>query len=148
MQIGMQTYKAALVKVYLGRFNISGFGEDTFIEVEYNSDAFETNVGAQGDVSRSQNADDTIKVVLTLKGESLSNDVLSGIAAVDRLLATEVYPLLIKDGSGTTLVSAGECWIKKPASIGFGKKREHCKWELVGAHTYVKVGGTMPVVRD
>lgn len=148
MQIGMQTYKASLVKFFFGSHVISGFGDDTFIEAEFTGDAFETNVGAAGDVSRSQNMDESGKVVITLKGESQSNDVLSGLAQLDRLVGSSVLPLLVKDGGGTTLVQAGQAWIKKPANVGFGKKREQAKWEFACAKMYMKVGGTLPIVSD
>jgi hypothetical protein len=145
MSIGMQTYSAAGAVIVLGPNIITGFAEDTFIEIEYESDTFEIRKGADGGVSRSQLLDESGKVTITLKGESLSNNALSSLWASDKLLGVGVVPFMFADLTGTTKVTAAHAWIKKPPALDYGKNAGNRKWEIVLAKMNMTVGGTLPL---
>ena len=145
MSFGMQTYSAAGAVIVFGPNVITGFAEDTFVEIEYDSDAFEIRKGADGGVTRAQMMDLSGKVTVTLKGESLSNNALSAIAQMDRLLMAGVYSFMFVDGTGTTKATAAQAWVKKIPAVEYGKNPGNRKWELTLAQLNLNVGGTLPL---
>jgi hypothetical protein len=69
------------------------------------------------------------------------NDILSALAAADEVSSTGVFPVILKDNSGTTIVSSGAGWIRKPPTSGFGKEIENREWVIDMASTIFFVGG-------
>ncbi len=135
------TYDPAQVVVtFLGNI-LTGFGPDTFLTVERESDAFSDEVGADGEVARARSRDRRGTVTLTLLQSSLSNDVLSAAAAADELGGLGVGPLLIKDLTGATLVAAESAWVRKIANVEYGKEITAREWMIRCADMTVLVGG-------
>lgn len=109
-----------------------GFGEDTFIEIDQDSNDFDDVVGTDGDVTRSKTNDRRATITLTLMQSSVSNALLSALNNIDRRKSNGagVGPLLIKDNQGTTLFAAEKSWIAKPPTAGFGKKANERAWMI------------------
>jgi len=145
MSFGMQTYSAAGVVIVFGPNILTGVAEDKFIEVEAEADIAELRKGADGGVTRSMVLDDNVKVTVTLKGESLSNGVLSAIAKLDKLLGAGVLPFMFVDGTGFTKVTSPQAYIKKYPNMERGKNAGECKWEFQLTHANIEVGGTLPL---
>lgn len=124
----MDTYDPESVTISVIGNLITGFAAGEFITAEYNEDAFTTVVGADGKVCRVRNANQTATITLTLMQSSPSNDVLSAAANLDRLTGNGAGAFLLKDGRGTTLLSAQNCWVKKPPPAGFGKELGDRAW--------------------
>lgn len=137
----MKTYDPAQVVVtFLGNI-LTGFGPDTFITAERESDAFTDEVGADGEVARARSKDKRGTVTLTLLQTSMSNDVLSAAAAADELGGLGAGPLLVKDLNGATLVAAESAWVQKVANVEFGAELGTREWMLRCADVSVLVGG-------
>jgi len=135
------TYDPAKVVVSFGGNLIGGFADGTFVMAERSEDAFTVVVGSGGEGARVFSNNKSGTVTLTLMGSSSSNDILTSIAKVDELLKTGIGPLFIKDLGGTTLVSAQNSWIKKPASIEFGKELSNREWVLECENLDLSGGG-------
>jgi hypothetical protein len=120
---------------------LQGFADGTFVAIERSSDSFTKHVGADGEVARTQSADKSGTVTVTLLQTSASNDVLSALAVADERTGLGTGPLSVVDASGRTVALCAEAWIKKPASIGFSKEAEGREWVFECGHLEEFVGG-------
>lgn len=138
----MQTYDPARVQLTLAGKLIIGFAE-TFIRAALNADLYTTQVGAQGDVTRSRSQDRTGTVTLTLMAGSPSNDVLSALAKADEE-GLGVGVLQIVDLQGTTLLVSPNAWISKKPEVEFGKESGERVWVISCDNMKFHVGGLNP----
>ncbi len=141
--MALATYDPAKVIVTFFGNVLSGFADGAFVTAERNEDAFTLTVGADGEAARTRNQNKSGTVTLTLKQDSMSNDVLSALHAVDELSGTGVGPLLIKDLAGLTVVAAQNAYIKKVASAEFGKELSDREWVLEADNLQVFNGGIL-----
>ncbi len=131
-----------VVVTFCGKL-ITGFADGSMIEVTHTSDAFTMQSGGDGEVARPPSPDHTGPVKPSLQHTSASNDTLTAQLAADRLTNLGTGPLMIKDGSGRTLVSSPEAWIKKSADVGLAKELGTRDWTIDCADLEVFVGGNL-----
>lgn len=137
----MQTFDPKLVVLTFMGVPITGYADDTFINAERDEDAFNKNVGAQGDVARVKTNNKSGSVTIVLQQTSLSNDFLSGIAAVDENLGTGVGPLMGKDIGGTTVMFSAAAWIRKLPATPMSKELQTREWIIDCGKLELNVGG-------
>lgn len=125
-----KTYDPALVKINFGGVSISGFTDGSFVTVSSTSDQWTTQVGADGEVSRSKSNDYTDEITLTLKSSSDSNNYLSGVHELDRTANLGKLPFAIVDLSGTTVLGWDSAWIAKIADVDFSKENGERAWTI------------------
>jgi hypothetical protein len=135
------TYDPAQVALVCGAFTIGGFAEDTFIEAERDEDAFTLLIGADGDGTRAKSNNKSGTVTVTLMNSSASNDVFSDFALQDEQSGTGTFPLLLKDASGRTLITAENMWVQKFASVEMSRENSTREWVLRTENLVVFVGG-------
>ncbi len=123
-------YDPEKVVITWGTALISGFAEGTFLEATRDEDAFFKKIGADGEVSRTRNKNKGGSVTITLLQTSASNDILSAAQVADELTGLGVFPLMIKDLLGTTLLVAPNAWVKKRADAEFAKEQTDREWIL------------------
>lgn len=124
----MRTYDPKQIIVNFLGITITGFAEDSFVEVDYDEDAFIKKTGAGGEVARTRNQNKGGSVKVTLMQSSPTNDLLSAAAILDRKAGTGVGALQVKDGLGTSLHSAAEAWIKKVPASPYAKALGEREW--------------------
>lgn len=124
------TYNPKKVTVSLGNHIASGYADDSFISIDPNGDGVTKKVGCDGEIVRSISPDDTYVVKLTLLQTSDTNSFLQRKFAADVDSGNGMFPMLIKDLSGSTVFSAAQAWPAKPASRGFGKESNNREWEI------------------
>jgi hypothetical protein len=134
------TYSPEDVSVSIGSIIVSGYSEGTFVTVEREEDSFTKVVGADGEVTRSKNANKSGTLTLTLKGSSASNDLLSALASKDEIDGSGVAAVMVKDNSGTT-VCAGKGWIRKKPAAEFAKEVGDREWTLDVGTLEMHIGG-------
>lgn len=137
----MKNFSPLKVSLIVGVKAMSGFADGTFIELDYDEDAFSKKVGADGDVTRIQSANLTGTATITLDQASDCNDYLSGLAAADRASGIGVVPFMLRDASGTTIATGAEAWIRKQAATSYGKGSEDRKWVIDIAKLIMNTGG-------
>ncbi|PWU04930.1 MAG: DUF3277 domain-containing protein, partial [Verrucomicrobia bacterium] len=81
--MAVRTYDPKNIICTINGAQISGYTEATFIEVVRDSPTWTKVVGADGLVTRGKTNDFSGTLTLTLKQSSPSNDVLSGLLALD-----------------------------------------------------------------
>src|SRR3990172_10384432 len=109
-----------------------GKGGTTFLTVEQNEDSWQLFVGIDGETARARNQNRSGKITVRTIQASIINDLWSAFANVDRLSpgGDGISPLLIKDGSGRTLVVAEHAWITKQADVEFGREASEREWVI------------------
>ena len=122
---------------------IQGYADGTFVTAERKEDAFDTSVGAGGDVTRVRNNDRTGLVTLTLQSESLTNDLLSANLLIDEESGLGIGALMVKDLNGTTLISAESAWIKKFPVGEYADDGGSREWVIECADLRMFVGGSL-----
>ena len=128
--MSVYTYDPKAVILTVGGIPISGYSEGTFIDVTRNEPTWNLVVGADGLVTRGKTNNFTGTLTITLKQSSPSNDVLSGILAIDEATNQGVFPVLVKDLSGNSIYFGARCWINQYADSTFGKDISDRVWSL------------------
>lgn len=139
----LRTYDPKKVNCIFAGTEITGWAEDDFIEVEPLGEGIKSVVGADGEVARSLDPDTRVKVTLKLTTASAANDMLTAQYQLDQSTGNGITPLLIKDLSGSTLLSAAQAWVTKMPKITKGKETGDVEWEIeTGPAEYI-VGGNL-----
>jgi hypothetical protein len=127
-----KTQDADQISISYGGADIHGFAPDSVIEIEQESNDFEDEVGADGEVSRSKTNDRRATIRIYLMATSDSNDLLSAISNADRKApnGAGIAPLYVRDRSGRAVYSAAECWVRKPPQVSFKRSAQERVWEL------------------
>jgi len=124
------TYNPKKVTISLGNHIVTGFADDSFVTIDPNGDGVTKKVGCDGEIVRSISPDDTYIVKLSVLQTSPTNAWLQRMFAADVENGTGMFPILVKDLSGSTVFKAAQAWPAKPASRGFGKESSNREWEL------------------
>ena len=96
----------------------TGFASDGMITVTKSEDAVTPEVGLQGDVAYSENANESGTIVLTFQGTSAS------IAKYRKLCdSKKMFPILISDANDddSIVISGKDCRVTKQPDIARGK---------------------------
>jgi len=141
MATDFATYDPALVSVVFGPKILTGFAQDSIVTVERLNDTWTDQVGARGYVSRARNADRRGTITVVFDQTSQSNDDLSAIMLQDELNSTGVYPILVRDASGTSVASGASAWLTRPATIEMGNGILGRQWVFRVAVLAMAVGG-------
>lgn len=137
----VKTYDPKLFSCIVGGKIMTGFSDGTYIKLERNEQAFNLKVGVTGEATRAKNNNRSGKVTITLMQSSDSNDALSTFAAADELTNAGAVPVLIKDGSGSTVASAVTAWVQKYPNTEFQKEATTREWVLETDELLMFVGG-------
>lgn len=135
------TYDPKKNIVIFGSRQISGFSEDDIVEISPLGDGATPYVGADGDVGRSIDPNECYEVTIHLASTSKSNDYLSSVYNLDRKTGRGLYPLSIKDLSGTTVFFARQAWIQNAPKGGRGRKIDSREWVLNTGRADYTLGG-------
>ena len=120
---------------------MSGFADGTYITVTFDEDAFSKVVGADGEVSRAKSNNYSGSVVVTFMQTSMSNDVLSAIALLDKVSNIGVVVVQLKEIGTKNFVMSADGWIRKMPDITYSKDIENREWTLDLANLSVFIGG-------
>lgn len=120
---------------------ITGYAQDTYIEVGRESNQVEDEVGAEGDVARRITNDKRGNITVTLLQTSRSNLILSGLARADELSGDGIFPILIKDNRGNDLFIAPNSWIMKMPNVIYRAGVETRAWVFRCSNLQMVVGG-------
>lgn len=138
----VKTYNPKKNIVIFGGRQLTGFSDKDIISIKPNGDGIKRYVGADGEVGRALDPDDTYEIELSLAGTSSSNDYLSNCYNNDKKTGNGMKPLIIKDLGGSTMFFAKQAWVKKIADGKRGKEIDTNKWILnTGAIDAPVLGG-------
>ena len=139
---GLNTYSPSDVLVSLaGLHTVTGYADGTFIEIKKLGKPFETQRAMDGDISRIYHEDKGYKVKLTLMQSSSSNNILSMLYNVDLATRLGKFPLIIKDGSGSTTFVSLTTWIEEQPEVKFASTLSTYTWEFGCSDAILSIGG-------
>jgi hypothetical protein len=130
----VKTYDAKKVIITFGGTPIGGFADGSFVKVTAAADLFTQKVGADGEIVRSRNSDNTHTVDITLAQSSPSNTYLNTIKEMDRLSNLGIRPLSITDLSGSSLFFWPQAYISKDPDVEFAQESTARAWSFKTGH--------------
>lgn len=109
-----------------------GLADGTFVKIEQDEDSFSLTVGTDGEATRSKTNNRSHTITFTVMQSSDCNDLLSAMHTLDINTpgGAGVGPLLIKDGSGSSIYVAEKSWIQKPPAAEFGREAGPREWTI------------------
>jgi hypothetical protein len=142
--MALRTYDPKQVAIIFGG-PITGFADGTFVSIEANEEFFALIVGSDGEACRSKTNNYSARITLTLGQWSASNQVLSAQLQVDlnSPLGDGIIPFLLKDGSGSTVMSAEKAWIVQFATVEYGREPAAREWVIETDYMIPNIGGNL-----
>jgi hypothetical protein len=111
---------------FLG-INITGYAEGTYIDIDFPEDYTLMN-GAQGDVSRVRQNDETATVMIRLLPTSPSNADLSKVRLAGKATGLDFGPMSVTDLRDGYVCASAEAWIAKPPRRAWSLSGEVMEW--------------------
>ena len=121
------TYNPRDISISWGNKPVTGFAEDTFVNVVAMGDGVVSSTGCDGEIVRNIDPNDRYTVEITLQQGSSSNERFSYVYKKDKTDGAEIHPLVIKDKRGNKLFSA-QAWISKRADRQYGRTAGDRSW--------------------
>lgn len=139
----LKTYDSKSVMMVFAGIPITGLAEDTFVNVVRNEESFALMVGADGEGARAKTNNRSGRVTFTVMQTSDCNDQLSALHILDENSSNGdgIGPLLIKDNSGRTLITAEKAWIVKTPDAALGKNIQTREWVIESHALVMALGG-------
>jgi len=137
----IDTYDPKDIIITVAGAIITGYAQDTFVQVDRESNQVEDEVGAEGDVARRMTNDKRGSITITLLQTSPANLILSGLARVDQLSGDGIFPVLVKDNRGNDLHVAPNSWIQKMPQTSYRAGIETREWVIRTSNLQMIVGG-------
>ena len=137
----LHTYDPKQVSVVVGGATLSGYADDTFVEVARDEDMWALNIGADGEGARSKSNNRSGTVTITLQQTSEGNRILSDLAVADELTNSGVFPCLVKDSSGASIHVAEQAWVQKMPDSAYARESGTREWVIRTDSLSTFVGG-------
>ena len=141
--MSVKTYDPNRVIIVFADQHITGFAEDSMVEVSFDEQTFTKKVGVDGEVTRTRSRNECATAKLKLIQTSFSNNVLSALAILDRKTGNGITPFAIEDLNGQTLIAAEEAWVEKQPDVAFGREMGAREWTIALGQTSEFVGGIL-----
>lgn len=143
------TYSPEDVIILLGGvYAVEGLVEGSFVSIAKETPQYNTTITADGRVSRSSVEDPTHTITINLNSFSDSNIIFTAWVAADELVQSAMFPLLIKDGMGSTLFYTPLCWVESTAEVEFDIGITGREWVLRSAGGKLVTGGNGDSIVD
>ena len=137
-----EQYDPESYSVIFNAIPISGFAEDDFIDIEFDSEGYQDQIGADGHVERYKSCDQRATITFTLMASSPCNILLSAMynADIKTPNGLGVGPLLIRDTRGVTVFAGTQAWIQKQPKATLGAKIGNKEWKIRVAKLEALIG--------
>ena len=139
--MSVYTYDPKSILINVGGIPLSGFADGAFVEIVADNPQFSKVTGADGYTTRIKSNDYSATLTLTLSQTSPSNDVLSAFLNADRVANLGVFPVMIKDISGNTLIFSATGWIQQFPDITYSNEISNRAWSIALVDLDIFVGG-------
>lgn len=124
-----------------GLYSVTGYAEGTFVKITKDTQQVTTIRAMDGTMSRIKSPDTGWRIELTLAQSSSANDIFSTLWNVDKVTGMGKFPLMVKDGSGSTMFMAATAWIEEVPDIVFSGQMETRTWVLRATDVIANIGG-------
>lgn len=124
------TYSAFNVITTIAGTVVTGFADDSFIQIESKGDGVISKSGCDGEVARAIDPNRQYRVAMTLLQTSEWNSILQQYFNRDRYFGDAIFDIQIKDSNGKTLLFAPKAWVATQPTIGRGKDTTNMEWTI------------------
>ncbi len=114
----------------IGAHIVSGFADNSMIQVELNADQVSLKVGVKGAGARSISQDVSGKITVTLWPGSPTNTFLAALADQDRKSSDGTKDVYLKDTNGQMFAHSEAMWIMKKPAADLQKEATNRVWVL------------------
>ena len=140
--MALGTYVPSEVKVTVAGHVVTGFTETSFVDVEFSNDRVTMEKGADGEVARVINSDNSAIITVRLQQTSASNDVFSALFQADIISHSGSFVVSVKDNKGNTSYVSHDAWFTNLPSVSFSNGVEQREWSIqCGTLVAAFVGG-------
>jgi len=137
----MRTYNFNEVICIVHGRRIRGFAETDSISIERDEDSNSTQVGADGEVTRSSSNNKAGKFILNIQQASPDNEYLQSIMNNDEQTGTGIGATVVTDLSGTGLGKGLTSWLVKPAGRKYSRDAGEMSWTIQTDNLELTGGG-------
>ena len=139
----MKFYDPDQIVITFAGIRVQCFGEDTFVAIARNENSFALKMGVDGEGTRSKSNNKSGTVTLTLMQTSETNARFSALNELDENTpnGAGVGSLRIRDLNGTTLYSAEQAYLEKPADATFAREASEREWVIATDNLRMKSDG-------
>jgi hypothetical protein len=125
-----KVYDPNSLSVVFGGVPMSGFAEDSMLTIERENPLYKVTTDIHGVMSRCKINKDMTKITITLTQSSYSNNVLSNFVEMDRLSNSGVFPVSIKEPTGTTLFACTHAFVLESPKVEFASEEKTREWVI------------------
>lgn len=146
----INTYNPSDILLSINDFQITGFANDQFIELNQNSRYYRLVRGIRGKSTRIHSRDRSGYLTFSVMQTHPDNEILSKISALDDLNFTGRLNITINDLGGQTGIQLGDAFIEGQPDIGFSSKNTTARsWKINYQYlTRYHVGGNTTSLID
>lgn len=127
-----ETYDPRQVAVFIDGQEIVGFADGTMIEIERSNPRWSADVGAKGEVTAVRNADDTATATITLKHNSVSNELLHRLWKEQDEPGRRIsFSVVDRNFDGDVSAGGSDCKIVNLPPFTRGAEIESVEWEIL-----------------
>ena len=131
--MALRTYSFTDVNVIFGIIELEGFASgDTVVTVVADEDQFVKEVGAKGDIIRTQTNDSSCTITVSLQQTSPSNAELLTAFNADRESGAGVAPMIINNREANETLVINNAWITKYPDYNRGQNPNSQDWVFQG----------------
>lgn len=122
---------------------ISGFSEDSIVQIERNAETFTMYTGADNTSTRIYNANKSAKLTVSLQQTSASNDILSQLYANDAATrnSSGLFSVHVKDLSGRSDYFSDDAYIGVVPNSNFANSMQTRDWVIHAHNLDTVIGG-------
>lgn len=124
-----------------GLLQIDGLIDGSFITISKDVMPFRSVKTTDGIRARIYDNDQSYTITLTLASTSDSNDFLTKLWQIDELSQMGKFPLLIKDGLGSSLFFSATSWIEGIPDTEYSNDITARTWVIKCSQAVINIGG-------
>lgn len=127
-------------------FRLTGFMEDSMIDIAWDENEWDDSVGVLGDTTRIKNLNYNAVATVSLQQSSSSNGSLDTLRKLDRSPANNGYFSFALSEAGTfNIIGSGIGWIRKQPNVTYNKGISGREWELRLTNLKISMSGNFLV---
>lgn len=130
----LHDYNFAHCVVLVDGVPVEGFKGDDGVEIEYESEVWTSEVGADGDVVRSATNDRRATITFHLSETSPLNAFFRNKVNLARVAGLgDTFSFFLKDLHTNETVTAPDCWVQTDPGISKGREAGEREWVCMAA---------------
>ncbi|MNR01004.1 hypothetical protein D3C85_1167960 [compost metagenome] len=135
------TYSPENVMILIaGVYRLEGLMDGSFLTISKNSPIAVAERTADGSIARLINKDDSYSIAVTLTSTTEANDFLTKLALIDRATNKGIFPIFIKDTTGSSMFFTPSAWIEVMPDQEFTDEISPRTWVFRAAQCVENIG--------